>query len=335
MAPDIVKGTQEHDMRCVRHLRVAAIVIAAALAALSGKSAWPQTASLMRIIVPYPPGGGTDTLARLLAEHISRTEGQTMLIENRPGAGSAIGTEAVSRAAPDGNTVLIVSASFLIIPQMRKMNYNPLTSFEPICYLAEARAVILVNSASRFRTLTDLVDAARREPGNLTMAGAGTGTFFHVAFEMLKRAANVNIIYVPYSGGAPAVTALLGGHVTSAFTDYPAAAEQLNSTKLRALATKARIAALPDVPTIGESGYKDYEADNWFGVFAPVNTSKQKVSQFVGWFTAAMQAPEIKARLATLGLSPVGICGANFAAILRKQYDEFGRILREANVKVE
>jgi tripartite-type tricarboxylate transporter receptor subunit TctC len=324
-------------MRCVRHqfMHVAAIVIAAALAAPSGKSAWPQTASLIRIIVPYPPGGGTDTLARVLAEHISRTEGQTMLIENRPGAGSAIGTEAVSRAAPDGNTVLIVSASFLIIPQMRKMNYNPLTSFEPVCYLADGRAVILVNSASRFRTLTDLVDAAHGEPGNLTMAGAGTGTFFHVAFEMLKRAANVNIIYVPYSGGAPAVTALLGGHVTSAFTDYPTAAEQLHSSKLRALATKARIAALPDVPTIRESGYKDHETDNWFGVFAPANTPKQKVSQFVGWFTAAMQAPEIKARLAKLGLSPVGTCGANFAAILRKQYDEFGRIIREANIKAE
>jgi tripartite-type tricarboxylate transporter receptor subunit TctC len=324
-------------MRCVRHqfMHVAAVVIAAALAALSGNSAWPQTASTIRIIVPYPPGGGTDTLARLLAEHIGRTEGQTMLIENRPGAGSAIGTEAVSRATPDGNTMLIVSASFLIIPHMRKTNYNPLTSFEPICYLADVGTVILVNNASRFRTLTDLVDAARGEPGNLTMAGAGAGTFFHVAFEMLKRAANVNMIYVPFSGGAPAVTALLGGHVTSAFTDYPAVAEQLNSSNLRALATKTRIAALPDVSTIGESGYKGDEADNWFGVFVPANTPKQKVSQFVGWFTAAMQAPEIKARLARLGLSPVGTCGANFAAILRKQYDEFGRVIREANIKAE
>jgi tripartite-type tricarboxylate transporter receptor subunit TctC len=281
------------------------------------------------------PGGGTDILARLLAEEIGRAEGQRMLIENRPGAGSAIGTEAVSRAAPDGNTVLIVSASFLIIPQLRKLNYHPLTSFEPICELADAPGVIAVNSASRWRTLADLLDGARAKPFDLTMAGSGTGTFFHVAFEMFKRATKVSMTYVPYSGGAPAVTALLGGHVTSAFADYPTLAEQLNAGRLRALATKTRIGPLHDVPTIAQADYEDDEAHNWFGAFAPAKTPREKVSRLAGWFTSAMHAREIEARLVGLGFFPTGQCGADFAALLRRQYDDYGRAIREANIKAE
>jgi tripartite-type tricarboxylate transporter receptor subunit TctC len=262
-----VDSSKGQTVKYVRHRIMhaapsAAAALAAILAVFSGKAASSQAAATTRIIVPYMPGGGTDILARLLAEEIGRAEGQRMLIEIRPGAGSAIGTEAVSRAAPDGNTVLIVTASFLIIPQLRKLNYHPLTSFEPICELADAPAVIAVNGGSRWRTLADLLDAARAKPFDLTMAGSGTGTFFHVAFEMFKRATNVSMTYVPYSGGAPAVTALLGDHVTSAFTDYPTLAEQLNAGKLRALATKTRIAPLHDVPTIAEAGYEDDEAHN-------------------------------------------------------------------------
>jgi tripartite-type tricarboxylate transporter receptor subunit TctC len=284
------------------------------------------------VVVSVQPGGGADFLARVLGEEIGRMQGPTMVIENRPGAGSIIGTEAVSHAAPDGNTLLIISPTFVMNPYLRKVNYDPVTSFEPICYLVNAPTVIVVNSASPYRTLADLLDAARARPGDLTLAGSGS---FYIAFEMLKRAANLNMTYVPYPGGAPAVTALLGEHVTSVFTDYPTSAAQLKAGKLRALATgsRTRAEALPDVPTVAESGYKDYDVENWFGVSAPAKTPKETVSQLVGWFTAALQVPDVKARLAVQGLYPVGICGADFGAFVRKQYDDYGRAIREANIK--
>jgi len=152
---------------------------------------------------------------------------------------------------------------------------------------------------------------------------------------MLKRVANLNMIFVPYPGAAPAVTALLGEHVTSVFTDYATLAEQLKSGKLRALATgsRTRAEALPDVPTVAESGYKDYDAKQWFGLLAPAKTPKETISQLVGWFTAALQVPEVKAKLAIQGLYPAGICGADFGAFIRKQYDDYGRAIREANIK--
>ena len=303
---------------------------------LSGSSASSQTKTI-KIVVAQPPGGAADILARLLAEQISRTQGPSMVIENRPGAASIIGTEAVSRAAPDGSTLLLISPSFVINSHLRKLNYDTLTSFEPICYLVRTPTVILVNSASPYGTLADLMNAARAKPGDLTLAAAGPATPAHMAFERLKRAANVNMTFVPYSGGTPAVTALLGEHVTSALTDYPGAAEQLRMGKLRALATatRTRIEALPDVPTVAESGYQDSELDLWFGIAAPAKTPKETVSQLAGWFTGAMQVPEVRAKLVVQGLYPVGTCGAEFGTYLRKQYDDYGRIIREANIKAE
>jgi len=194
--------------------------------------------------------------------------------------------------------------------------------------------VIAVNSASPYRTLSDLLGAARVKPGDLTLASFGPATSSQIWFEMLKRRANVDMTFVPYPGMAPAVNALLGEHVTSAWVDY---AEQVAAGKLRALATPARtrIEALPDVPTVAESGYKDYEVDVWFGLVAPAKTPKKAVSELAGWFMAALWVPEIKVKLAMLGLYPVGICGADFSTFLRKQYDEFGRAIREANIKAQ
>jgi tripartite-type tricarboxylate transporter receptor subunit TctC len=324
-------------MNFTRHqlVRLAAAVIA--VLTLSGHGAWSQARAAIKIVAPSAPGGVTDTLARLLAEQVGRAQGQTILIENRPGAGGVIGYEAVSRAAPDGNTLMIMGTDTLIPPHLRKLNFDLLTGFEPICYLVSAPTVIAVNSASPYRTLGDLLNAARARPGELTVASVGPASALQIAFEMLKRAANVDMTFVPYPGVAPAINALLGEHVTSVFASYSTASEQLKAGKLRALATPARtrIELLPEVPTVDELGYKDYELDYWFGALAPAKTPKEKVSQLAGWFTAALQAPEFRAKLAPLGLLPVGMCGAEFAALLRKQYDDFGQVIREANIKAE
>jgi tripartite-type tricarboxylate transporter receptor subunit TctC len=317
--------------------RALAACFAMVVVALSGHDARSESARTIKLVVPVPAGASTDFVARLMAEQISRAQGVTMVIENRPGASGMIGTEAVSRAAPDGTTLLMTANTYLIDAQVRKASYHPVASFEPICFLVESPAILVVNSASPYRTLDDLLNAARARPGELTMASVGPGTSFQIGFATFTRMAHVNMTYVPYAGSAPAVNAVLGEHVTSVFVGYAVVAEHLKTGKLRALATatRKRIVPLPDLPTFDESGFKDLEVDNWFGVVAPANTPKETLSQLAGWFTAALALPEVKARLADQGLYPVGACGADFGALIRKRYDEYGQAIDESNIKGE
>jgi tripartite-type tricarboxylate transporter receptor subunit TctC len=296
-----------------------------------------QTARTIRFVVPFPAGGGADLLVRVLAEQIGRAQGVSTVIENRPGAASVIGTEAVSRAAPDGNTVLIVANSFIIHPNFKKLSYDPLTSFEPICLLANSPQVIVVNSTSPYRTLADLIGAAHAKPGELSHASVGPATTQHIAFELLKLLAKVNMTYVPFNGNGPALNALLGGHVTAAMSNYAEAAENISAGKLRAVAvgSRARIDSLPNVPTVSESGYKDYEVNVWYGLLAPAKTPKQTVDQLSQWCNAAVLTPELKPKWAMQGLDPVGKPAADFASHLRQQYEEYVRVIREANIKGE
>jgi len=310
---------------------------ATVLFALTGHGAWSQTTRTIKIVVPYTPASGPDIVSRLMAEQIGRTQGPTVVVENRPGGGTVIGTEAVARAAPDGNTVLMVANAFVVNPALKKGNYDPSTSFEPVCLLASTPIILVVNGDSPYRTLNDLIAAARARPGDLSLASGGPATSLHVAFEVVKRAANITMTYVPYGGSAPAINALLGGHVTSVFADYPTVVEQLKSGKLRALVTtsRARVEPLPDVPTLAETGVSKYEADIFYGVMAPAKTPGELVSQLSGWFAAALQTPEMKLKLALQGLLPVGTCGADFGAYLRNQVEEYTRVVREANIKAE
>ncbi len=316
--------------------RVLTSLAAAVLVILASQAATSET-RIIKIIVPVPPGGAGDILARQLAEQVGRAHGPSVIIENRSGAGTIIGTDAVAHAAPDGNTLLMNAPYLLIGPQVRKVNYDPLTGFEPICYLVSSPGIIVVNGASPYRTLADFLDAARKKPGELTLASVGPATAQHLGFERLKRAANVDITYVPFGGGAPAINALLGNHVTAVFAEYAPLAAHIKAGTLRALATTSpsRIEPLPNLPTVAESGYKDYEVDLWWSLFAPAKTPKDTVKQLADWFTAALRAPEVKAKLVTQGFSPVGMCGADFAALLRKQYDDYGRIIRASNIKTE
>jgi tripartite-type tricarboxylate transporter receptor subunit TctC len=316
---------------------LAAICFVLIIPALAGHDARSQAARSIRIIVPYAAGGAPDILARLLGDEISRAHGPTVVTENRPGAGAVIATEAVSRLPPDGNTLLITANAFVINPHLRKVSYDPITSFEPICHLVSVPALVVVNATSPYRKLDDLLDAARAKPGAVTMASPGPGTTFHIALEMLKRDAGVNITYVPYAATPPALNALLGDHVTSVFTDLASSGEQLRSGKVRPLAsaTKTRIATMPEVPTFAESGFKDFEAEIWFGVVAPAHTPEEMTAELAGWFTAAMQAPGVRPKLALQALSPVAKCGADFTAHLRKQFDDYGRVIREANIRAE
>jgi tripartite-type tricarboxylate transporter receptor subunit TctC len=321
-------------------MKLIGILAAAAgmmLLALSGHGAVSQMARTIRIVVPFPAGGSADELARLLADQIGRTRGVNFVIENRPGAGTVVATEAVSRAAPDGNTLLIVANSFVINPSLKKLSYDPFTSFAPVCHLVSSPLIIAVNSDSPYRSLADLINAAHAKPGELTLASVAPATTQHIAFEMLKRVADMNMIHVPYPGGAPAVTALLGGHVTAVIANYSEVEAHLASGKLRALAAAShqRIQSAPDLPTVAESGYQNYETEVWFGLVAPAKTPADTISQLSSWFVSALQTDAVKQKLQPQEMYPVGTCGADFAAYLRKQFDEYARVIREADIKAE
>ncbi len=209
--------------------RLAIALAAALLTAPAGPSAWSQATGTIKIVVPYTPGSGPDILSRLMAEQIGRAQGPTVVVENRPGGGTVIGTEAVERAEPDGRTVLLVANSFVINPPLQRASYDPTTSFEPVCYLAATPMVLVVLGSSPYRTLNDLIAAARAKPGELAFASGGPGSSLHIAIEVLNRAANINITYVPYGGTAPAINALMGNHVAAVWADYPTVVSQLNS----------------------------------------------------------------------------------------------------------
>ena len=316
--------------------RLTAAFFAGILLTLAGAPAWPQSGQTIRLILPFPPGGPADAMARLVAEQVGASGGPTMVVESHPGAGTEIGTEYVFRSDPDGNTLGIISNSFVVLPLIRKLNYDPFTDFTPICELASFPPLIVVNADSPYHTLADFINAAHAQPGVLTLGTIGPSTSTQLAFEMLKYKAKANITFVPFTGYTPAVQALLGNQITAAMADVSTLQGQIQSGKLRALATTARtrIASLPNVPTVAESGY-DVKQEFFGGVVAPAKTPKETIAKLTDLFKTALQAPNIKAKFASLGFFAGGECGTDYAAILRKDYADYGQIIRDANLKMQ
>jgi len=328
-----MKSFQQEFLR----LLAGALVLAPVIVGLTGDLAWSQATRTIKIVVPFPPGGGVDIVARLMADQIGRVQRASVVVENRPGAGTLIATEAVARAVPDGNTILFLANSFVINAGLRKGAYDPLTSFEPICLLTRSPNAVVVNSASPYRTLGDLIGDARAKPGNLTMAFQGPATSQHVGAEKLKRAASIDMINVPFPGSAPAVNAILGGHVAALFVNYPAVAEQVSAGKIRVLATasRTRIESMSDIPTVSEVVSKDFEEDVWNGAVVPAKTPKETVSQLAEWLQVAILSAEVRPKLGVQGFNAAGACGADFASFLREQVSEYGQVIRETNMKAE
>jgi len=320
------------------HIRALSTVAAFAfIVALTGSVAWPQGGRSVRLILPFPPGGPADVMARALVDQIGSSGGPTMVVESHPGAGTEIGTEYVSRSEPDGYTLGIISNSFVVLPHTRKLNYDPLTDFAPICELASFPPLIVVNNDSPYRTFADLIGDARKKPGVLNYATLGPATASQMAFEKLKRVAKIDMTFVPFPGYTPAVQSLLSRQVTVAQADLSTLQGQIQSGKLRALVTMARkrVTSLPDVPTLAEVGYGDATAEFFGGVVAPAKTPKEMIAKLTGVFTAAIGAPRIQEKFAALGFFAGGECGPQFSAILRKEYDDYGRIVHDANFKME
>jgi tripartite-type tricarboxylate transporter receptor subunit TctC len=322
-----------------RHVRhgFALALVAVAVSMACGLGASAQSGRTIKIVLPFAPGGPAYALARILADEVGVQGGPTVVVENRPGAGTEIGTDYVARADPDGNTLGMVSNSLVVLPHLRKVAYDPFADFAPICELATFPPLIVVNPDSPYHSLADFINDAHAHPGKLTMASNGPGTSSQIAVEMLKQAAKIDITFIPYPGYTPAIAAVLGNQVTSALADYSELHGQLESGKLRALATTlARpIPTMPDVPTVADSGYKGFEAEFFAALIAPAKTPPATISDLERMFTAAMEPADVKKKLAALGLFPAKVCGADFSALLHKQYDQYGQIIREAKIELQ
>jgi len=308
-----------------------------ALVVAVGASAALAQSRTIKLVVPLSAGGPNDLVARLTGEHIQRNQGVSVVIENRAGAGTVIGTEIVARAAPDGNTILMAAGSFTVNPHIKKLSYDPLTSFEPVCYLVRSPHVLVVPSNSPYKTLPELLAAASARPDEIMFAANGPATSQHIEFEMLRRAANVKMTFVPFTGDAPTLNATLGDQVSVAILDYVTVAEYIRLGKLRPLAvgTQQRIDKLPDTPSMAELGFSDFDWAGTFGILAPAKTPKDKVDELIRWFSASLKAPEVLAKLDNLGLYAMNQCGPEYAVFLCKALEQNGRVIKGSNIKAD
>ena len=314
---------------------LAAACAAVAVLASSGDVAHAQSQpKSVKIIVPYTPGSGPDIISRLLGEQIGKDGGPQVVVENRPGGGTAIGTEAAARAEPDGSTLLLVANAFTVNMAVKRGNFT-LANFEPVCNLASTPMPLVVQASAPWKTVQELVAYAKANPGKVTFASGGPATSLHVAIEVLRLATKIDTNYVPYGGSGPAVNALMGGHVQAVWADYPTVVSQLKSGTLRALVTTSpkRIPELPDVPTLTETGITKYEAEIFYGIVAPAKTPPEVLKSTSAALTKAMDTPEIKAKYVQQGLFGDGRCGEKFRSFLRDITADYERITTAAGIK--
>jgi tripartite-type tricarboxylate transporter receptor subunit TctC len=315
--------------------------LAAAAAALPAVSrfAWAQSypSRPVRIIVGYAPGGGTDILARLVGQKLSERLGQPFIIENRPGAGSNIGTEAVVNAIPDGYTILLVPPPAAINATLyEKLNYNFIRDIAPVAGLIRVPNVLEVNPRLPAKSIPEFIAYAKANPDKISMASSGIGGSVHLSGELFKMMTGVNMVHVPYRGDAPAVTDLIGGQVQVMFGSMPASIEHIRSGKLRALGvtTAVRSETLPDIPTVGDY-VPGYEASGWWGTGVPKNTPVEIVDKLNKEINAALIEPRIKTRLADLGGTPLAGSPADFGKLIAEETEKWGKVIRAANIKAE
>ena len=301
-------------------------------------NAQPYPAKPIRLVVPYTPGAGTDTIARILAQKTGESLGQQVVIDNRPGAGGTIGTEIVAKAPADGYTLLFAPTSHAINPGIYpKLGYDTQKDFAPISVVASLPVVLAVEPSVPATSVRELVALAKSKPGQLTMASSGNGTVFHLTGELFKDAAGINIVHVPFKGGAPAVAALLGGQVNMTFETSVTLVPHIRSGKLRALgvASPRRIALLPDVPTLAESGFPNLLAENWYGLYAPAGTPKEAIARLYAELNRAIHSPEVREKLAQQGAEIRENTPEQTAVFLRSEMVKWAKVIKDSGAKVD
>jgi len=321
--------------RCAfRAALVALYLLPLCAAPLAGAQPYPTHP--IRIVVPYPPGGFNDTLARTLAAKLQPALGQAVVVDNRPGAGTIIGTEIVASAPPDGHTLLVNSFAFTANPGLYgdKLAYDPIKDFAPITHAASTPNILVVHASVPAHNLKELIALARAKPGQLNYGSAGNGSSIHLAMELLKHKTGIDLQHIPYKGSAPAVRDLLTGQIQVMFDNVPNVLGHIKAGKLRALAVSGakRLALLPDVPSVAEAGVPDFDVTVWFGLLAPANTPAPIIERLNAECRKALAEPDVKARFAAQGVDPVGSSVEAFAALIQAETRKWIEIVRATGV---
>lgn len=296
--------------------------------------AWPERP--VRVVIPFAPGGGTDATVRIIADAVKGMLGQPLVLDNRPGASTIIGTEIVAKSKPDGYTVLLVTSTFAINPSLQsKMPYDPVKDFAPVTLVARTPYVMVVHPSLPVKTVKELVALAKARPGELTYASVGTGSSTHLATELLVSRSGMKLVHVPYKGSSSALADLLGGHVSMYLGSMPASLPQARSGKLRALAVTgaARASAAPELPTIAESGVPGYEFTAWYGLFMPVGTPAAIVGRMQSAVRSVVERDDIRRQYAAEGNDGVGSTPEQFAAVVREDIARYAKIVRDAGIR--
>jgi len=292
----------------------------------------------IRFILPFPPGGGTDILGRLISERLAAALGQPVVIENRGGAGGNVGAEAAAKSAPDGHTIVLVAPSLAISPSLySKLNYDPVKDFAPISLVATVPNVMITHPSVPAQTLAEFIALARTRPGGMNFGSGGSGTSNHLAGELFNIVAGVKLVHVPYKGVNLAMNDVLGGQVQLVVIGIPAAAPHIKAGRLRALAVVApqRSPALPDVPTVAEAGLPNFEVITWYGVLAPAGTPRPIINRLNAELVRIMQVPELKERLAAMATDPVTSTPEEFADLIKQEISRWAKVVREAGLKAD
>ena len=316
-----------------------AAALSVALGAGFGQSAVAQTypARPVRLVVGFPPGGGVDINARLLAGKLQELLGGAVVVENRPGAGTNIANEFVAKAAPDGHTLLMNTSAVTINMSLYKnLPFNTLRDFVPVSVFSDSQNIMVVNAARPYRTVADVLAAARAKPGALTYGSAGPGSTQHLTAELLKLQTKTDILHIPYKGSAPALTALMAGEVDMVFINVPAILQHVKSGRLRPIAAAGarRSELMPEVPTLKESGI-DVVMALWYGVLAPAGTPKEIVQTLATAIAKAARAPDIKQKLLDQGAEPAPSTPEEFAAIIKDEVPKWAEVIKAAGIKPE
>ena len=305
-------------------------VVIATLACATQAYAQGYPAKSVRMVVGFGTGGGTDTLARVLSRKLADTWPQSLVVENRPGADGSIATEIVARSPADGYTLVMVSNAHTITPFQRKLAYDPVKDFAPVTLVGSNPQLLLLHPSLPAKTLKELIALAKARPNDMAFASSGTGTSPYLAMELLKSVTGIKLTHVPYKGSGPAVIDLVGGHVQLMFGAVSTTLAQLQNGRLRAIAITSpqRWPALPEIPTVAESGIPGFEASSWYGVLAPAGTPAPIVSKLHTDMATAINAPDIRKHLLDLGMSTVANTPREFADVIRNDMARWGKLIR-------
>ena len=317
------------------------IICGVAVALFCGLSWAAETypSKSLQIIVSFAPGGGVDSVARIVGQKLTESLGQPVLVDNRPGASGMIGTDVAANAPPDGYTLLLGTQTVLVVAPILygKTTFDPLKLFAPVALIGSTPLILVTNPAVPAKSVKDLIALAKAKPGGLDFGSGGVGTTPHMAGELFNSMAGIKVVHVAYKGEAPALTDIMGGHLPMMFSNMSACLPHVKAGKIRGLAVSSmeRVAAAPEIPTVAESGVPGFEAETWFGLLAPAATPPEIIRRLNADVLKALTKPDVKEKLASLGLTITGITPEKFSAYIKSEYSKWAKVIKDAGIKME